>query len=106
MSEPSNSARVLDRIRAQSSATLPLPMTAAWLPSSGGARSAESGGPLDQPTNSGAPVAAGRRAQLGKLRVPIGPADDLGRADDSGKFLARDTELAVVRRADRQDHRI
>ena len=56
MSDPSNSSRVLLRIRATSSATLPLPMTTASLPPSGGARSAKSGWPLYQPTNAADPT--------------------------------------------------
>ena len=79
MSEPSNSCRVFDRMRAQSSATLPLPITAACVPSSGGSRSANSGWPLYQPTNSAEPTTP-------------------------GKILARNAELAVVRRAGGEDH--
>src|SRR5438105_1288269 len=60
MSEPSNSWRVFARMRAQSSATLPLPMTAAWVPPSGGSTSANWGWPLYQPTNSAEPTTPGK----------------------------------------------
>ena len=55
-------------------------MTAACVPSSGGSRSAKSGWPLYQPTN--------------------------GPTDDARQVFARDAELAVVRRADGEDHRV
>ena len=47
-----------------------------------------------------------RRIEIGEIGVAVVPADELGRADDAGQILARDAELAVVRRADRQDDRI
>jgi hypothetical protein len=58
---------------------LPLPITAAWLPSSGGAKSAKSGWPSI-------------------------PTDKFGRPYDSGQVFAGNSELPVVRRPDRQDH--
>ena len=38
--------------------------------------------------------------------MAIVPADELGRADDAGKVLAGDSELAVVGRAGGKDHRV
>ena len=50
--------------------------------------------------------AAERRIEVGEIGMAVVPADELGRADHAGQILARDAELAVVRRADRQDHRV
>ena len=50
--------------------------------------------------------AAERRIEIGEIRMAIVPADELGRADDAGQLLARDAELAVVRRAGGQDDRV
>ena len=56
-------------------------MTAAWVPSSGG-------------------------IEVGEFGMAVVPADELGRTDDARQVLARNAELAVVRRADGQDHGI
>ena len=50
--------------------------------------------------------AAERGVEVGEVRMAIVPADELRRADDSGQLFARNAELAVVRSADRKDHRI
>ncbi len=55
MSLPANSACVLARIRATSSATLPMPMTTAVFPVRSGASPANSGCPLYQPTKAALP---------------------------------------------------
>ena len=47
-----------------------------------------------------------RRIEVGEFGMAVVPADELGRADDAGQILARDAELAVVRRADGEDHRV
>ena len=47
-----------------------------------------------------------RRIEIGEVGVAVVPADELGRADHAGQILARNAELAVMRRADREDHRI
>ena len=45
-----------------------------------------------------------RRIEVGELGMAVVPADELGRADHAGQILAGNAELAVVRRADGQDH--
>ena len=55
MSLPANSAGVLARIRATSSATLPMPITTAVLPDRSGSSPANCGWPLYQPTNAALP---------------------------------------------------
>ena len=50
--------------------------------------------------------AAERRIEVGEIGVAVIPADERGRADHARQILAGDSELAVVRRADRQDHGI
>ena len=62
ISDPANSSRVFERMRATSSATLPLPITAADATPSGGSRSANSGWPLYQPTKAAEPITPGRSA--------------------------------------------
>src|SRR4051794_17902443 len=44
-----------------------------------------------------------RGIELGEFGVTVVPADEFGRADHPGQLLAGDSELAVVRGADRQD---
>ena len=46
------------------------------------------------------------RIEVGEFRMAVVPADELGRADDAWQVFAGDTELAIVRRADRQYHRV
>ena len=50
--------------------------------------------------------AAERRIEVGEIGMAVVPADELGRADDAGQILARNAELAVVRRAGGEDHRV
>ena len=50
--------------------------------------------------------AAERRIQVGEIGMAVVPADELGRADDAGQVLAGNPELAVVRSADGEDHRV
>ena len=50
--------------------------------------------------------AAERRIEVGEIGMAVVPADELGRADDAGQVLAGNAELAVVRRAGGEDHRV
>ena len=47
-----------------------------------------------------------RRVEVGEIGMAVVPADELGRADHSGQILAGNAELAVVRSADGEDHRV
>ena len=47
-----------------------------------------------------------RRIEVGEIGMAVVPADELRRADDAGQILAGDAELAVVRRAGGEDHRV
>src|SRR5690348_10220255 len=47
-----------------------------------------------------------RWIEVREIGMAIIPADELGRADDSGKVFAGNAELAVVRRAGGEDYRI
>src|SRR4029079_11573075 len=52
-------------------------------------------------------VAAGkRRIEVGEIGMAVVPADEFGRADDTGQGFAGHSELAVVGGAGREDHRI
>ncbi len=44
--------------------------------------------------------------EIGEFGMAVVPADELGRADDPGQVLARNAELAVVRRSGGEDHRV
>ncbi len=50
--------------------------------------------------------AAERRIEVGEIGMAVVPADELGRADHAGQILAGNAELAVVRRAGGEDHRV
>ena len=68
-------------MRATSSATLPLPITAAAATSSGG-------------------------VEVGEFGMAVIPADEGGRADHAGQVVAGNVERPVVGRAGGEDHRV
>src|SRR6185369_4334665 len=46
------------------------------------------------------------RVEVGEVRMPVVPADELGGADDAMQVLARNAKLAVMRRTRGEDHRV
>src|SRR6476661_1531213 len=51
-------------------------------------------------------AAVQRRIEVGEVGMAIVPADELRRADHARQILAGNAELAVMRRANREDHRV
>ena len=47
-----------------------------------------------------------RRVQIGEIGMSVIPADELSRADHARQVLAGDAELAIVRGASCEDHRV
>ena len=47
-----------------------------------------------------------RRVEVREIGMAVVPADELRRADHARQVLAGNAELAIMRRADRKDHRI
>src|SRR3972149_4741220 len=95
MSEAAISARVLTSTRAQSIATLPLPMTATAAVSRSGSRFRKSGCPLYPPTKAAAPSAK-RVVERGTHREHDGVID---LAQLVQAHVAPDLDIAVVAHA-------
>ena len=44
------------------------------------------------------------RLKVREVRMSIIPADEFGRPNDAGQLFARNSELAIIRSADREDY--
>ena len=50
--------------------------------------------------------AAKERVEIGEFGMAVVPADELSGAHHAGQILSRDAELAIMRRAGGEDHRV